>query len=316
MNFYASSDFLETVATVHFPGQRHSIDDYEVQGQTFRLLTLGGRKVITQCTFLDYHEPLAPAERTTATPRTLYLEDVARRVVTMKDWQDDPSGFGMRPAPFVDFEGFARYEDYQAFIAKRTKDRFKKNARLRERLAEDFGELSFSVDDTRADVLDKSLTWKSQQLRDTGLPDVLANPANWEFYRELRRRGVLRASTLRARERLLAAWLGYVHEGYWSGWIFTYDHDPALKKYSLGWQLMESLLKQCHAEGLRGFDFSVGSSDYKLAYGTHVRLLSPHGTLPLGRRVTQQLKAGLKPVLARFPKLLEGARTLQHRLRT
>src|SRR5262249_30308499 len=160
-------------------------------------------------------------------------------------------------------------------------DRFKKNARLRERLAEDFGELVFTLDDTSPDVLDLSIKWKSQQLLDTGLPDIYAKPQNVEFFRELRRRGALRSSTLRVKGRLLSSLLGFVHDKVWSGWVFTFDHDPAFKKYSLGWQLMESMLEECHQSGLSGFDFSTGSSDYKFAYGTHVRILSSVGSRPL-----------------------------------
>jgi CelD/BcsL family acetyltransferase involved in cellulose biosynthesis len=233
----------------------------------------------------------------------------------MQEWIANESLRTYRPAPFVDFSEFADYSEYRAFLMKRSKDRFKKNWRLRERLENDFGTLKFTFNDSGDDVLEKSLTWKSAQLRETGLPDLFRKEENWEFYRELKRRGVLLSSTLRANERLLSSWLGYTHNGYWSGWIFTYDHDPALKKYSIGWQLMDSLLQTCHERKLKGFDFSIGHSDYKMTYGTHVRLLGSVGTRPAHQVVLNKLEKLAKSQLERFPSVMARARVVARRFR-
>jgi CelD/BcsL family acetyltransferase involved in cellulose biosynthesis len=312
MNFFASRVYLDTVSSVYFAGKKTQIQDFEVDGQVYRFLVVEGRRVLTDWVFLDYREALAPSEIDKPQKRDIYIEGAVRDVVTVEKWQSPDFNRWGKPSPFVDFTGFATYEDYRTHIYKRGRDRFKKNTRLRERLGQDFGELEFTLDDLAPDVLDLSLKWKSQQLRETELPDLFAKPQNTEFFRELRRRNGLRASTLRARGRLLSAWLGFVHEGVWSGWIFTYDHDPALKKYSLGWQLMESMLEECFRSRLKGFDFSAGASDYKFAYGTHVRILGPVGTPNLSRR----LKDDAKRVLQRYPKLLEGARSVVRTART
>ena len=235
---------------------------------------------------------------------------MARETVTIESWQDPAMVRQGRPAPFVDFSGFASYADYRAYITKRGKDCFKKNARLRERLAEDFGELVFTLDDTSPDVLDQPAVEVEAARLQTGLPDIYAKPANVEFFHELRRRGALRSSTLRARGRLLSSWLGFVHDRVWSGWVFTFDHYSAFKKYSLGWQLMESLLEECHRSGLAGFDFSTGSSDYKLAYGTHVRVLGDVGHRPLSQQLILKLKTDAKRLLERYPRLRGPVETL------
>ena len=314
MNFYASQPFLDTVARVYFPHQRSRIQDFEVEGKVYRLLVVGSGRVITRWSFLDYCEPIQPDNVHEPVRRKLFIPNAVHGIVSMQDWASRSDEYGAyMPAPFVDFAEYPNYKDYLSFLMKRSKDRFKKNYRLRERLAEDFGQLQFCANDDEPDVLEKSLEWKSAQLRDTGLPDLFRKPENRQFYYELKRRGVLLSSTLRANGRLLSSWLGYIHEGYWSGWIFTYDHDPALKKYSLGWQLMDSLLQDCHEKQLKGFDFSVGHSDYKMTYGTHVRLLGSVGTRPKREAMLLALRSQVKAKLVRFPKLLETVRQLARR---
>ena len=314
MNFYCSSAFLDTIARVYFPGKSACIRDYEVDGRIYRFLVIGGRRVVTQANFLDYSEPVVGNEISTVHHRRLFVPNAVDRIVTMDEWFGDQQLRDFRPAPFLDFSEFPTFDAYKEFLLERSKARFKKNWRLRTRLEEDFGELSFTVNDDGDDVLAKSLAWKSDQLRSTGLDDLFAKEQNWEFFRELKRNGALLSSTLRANGRLLSAWLGYIHEGYWSGWIFTYDHDPALKKYSLGWQLMDSLLEECHERKLKGFDFSVGLADYKTTYGTHVRLLRSVGRRAIQDEAVHQLRAITKSSLARFPGLLEQTRKLVRRM--
>ncbi len=310
MNFYASPAFLETLGRVYFPGTPTRLRDFEVDDKAFRLLEVGGKRIITSFCFYDYVEPLSVNEVNQAEKRSLFLPSVALSSVPIAEWSEGAVRLE-KPAPYVDFRGFGSYAEYQAMIFQRG-SRFKKNQRLRERLAEDFGELYFNVHDTAPDVFGLSFAWKSLQLQATGLEDIYADPKNCQFLKMLRDEGVLRCSTLRAGDRLLASWLGFVHEGVWSGWVFAHDPDPELKKYSLGWQLMESLLKECFESGLTGFDFSVGASDYKFGYGTHVRLVAPFGRRSASAALGVQLKAGAKQVLERVPGLLERAREVQN----
>lgn len=74
----------------------------------------------------------------------------------------------------------------------------------------------------------------------------------------------------------MSAWVGFIHEGVWSGWIFTYD--PALKKYSPGHQLLIRMIETSCQLGHREFDFSIGAQDYKLQYASHGRVLAKIGS--------------------------------------
>jgi CelD/BcsL family acetyltransferase involved in cellulose biosynthesis len=311
VNFYASHDYLDVVATTYFPGRRAEIDDYEVDGRFFRLLRPSFRRPITDWYFLDYHEPLGAFETKRARAARVHLRKVVLRTTTIEEWEKTEKARGTPAAFIVDFTGFESYAAYREHVRARARDRIKKNARLRERLAEDVGALEFLVDDTKDDVLSLSLGWKGRQLVETGLSNIFTNPKNVEFFHELRRRGLLRASTLRAGGRLLSAWLGVVHDRVWTGWIFTYDHDPALKRYSLGWQLMESILEESHRSGHRAFDFSVGVSDYKLTYATHVKLLGAVGATPLRERAL----AGVKRAFQKHPRVLAALGDLRRAIR-
>ncbi|NNK91472.1 MAG: GNAT family N-acetyltransferase, partial [Acidimicrobiia bacterium] len=121
------------------------------------------------------------------------------------------------------------------------------------------------------------------------------------------------SSTLRADGRLISVWLGFVHDDVWSGWIFAYDPDPAIRKYSAGKQLLHSMLEESHRLGHREFDFSIGDEDYKWFFATHARVLGPVGQPPISERVrtsAREAKRFTKQVLARHPKLLDGAASL------
>jgi CelD/BcsL family acetyltransferase involved in cellulose biosynthesis len=98
------------------------------------------------------------------------------------------------------------------------------------------------MDDQCDDVFALARQWKGQQLREMGFPDFFDAPQTLEFLEALRERGLLVSSTLRASGRLVSLWIGYVHEGSWSGWIFAYD--PALKKFSPGHQLLIRMFEE------------------------------------------------------------------------
>jgi CelD/BcsL family acetyltransferase involved in cellulose biosynthesis len=100
----------------------------------------------------------------------------------------------------------------------------------------------------------------------------------------------------------------------WSGWIFTFDHDPALKKFSLGRQLLHSMLEEGQRQGHRQFDFSTGDEEYKWLYATHARLLGPIGVPPLKQRLIAQAAGPARKLLARYPNALKFARSLSRSL--
>lgn len=309
MNFYASREFLDAAAEVHFKGQHTAIEDVAIGSEVLRLLVVDGRPV-TKLQFLDVHQPLQANEITNTRRQARYARHVVRGVVDCGDSSRDAGPCHVL-APFVDWSGFASFAAYKQGLLARHKGLVKDRERRGRSLAANHGALTFTVDDTSDDVLILAQRWKREQLHATGHFDYFATPQALEFFAALRARGVLVTSTLRTGGRLAAVWIGFIYDGVWSGWVFTYD--PAFKKYSAGHQLLSFMLEESFRRGHREFDFSEGGEDYKLLYATHARLLGDIGRPPL----TRSLKAFAKAALHRHnPKLLNTTRGFLHALRT
>lgn len=318
MQFYASNEYLNVAAQAYFPGRGTSIELVRIGGKVFRLLVIDGRKPVSDLNFVDYLEPLDSYDPSAPLREGSYARSVVRRIVEASEWESERHD-ELQPAPFVDWSRFDGFEDYEAFLESRSKRLYKEQQRRGRRLAELFGDLSFKMNDPGDDVMPLAFKWKVQQFRDTGAPNYLADSRNRRYFELLREHGLLTASTLRGDGRLLSVWLGFVHEGVWSGWIFSYDKDPALQKFSLGHQLLHRMLKESKRLGHREFDFSIGDEDYKWFYSTHVRVLGPAGSPPLAIRASaaiRQAKRRTKDALGRHPALLRGATALAETLRS
>ena len=314
INFYASPEYLEVVAETYFRGRRVSVEDVRIGSDILRLLVVDGRRVVTNVDFLDYHAPLPAAAAAKVTRSFGYAPSVARQIIRAGEWDADRFA-GFEPAPFVDWSQFRSFEQYCDFLKARGKGLYKEYERRRRRLVDSVGEIDFRMDDDRPDVLELARQWKSRQLRETGAKNYFRDPRNSEYFARLREKGLLTASTLRAGDRLLSTWMGFVYRDVWSGWVFTYDHDPALRKFSLGHQLLRSMLEESFRQGHREFDFSIGNEDYKWFYATHARILGPIGRAPLRQRLLVRARDDAKRVLSRYPKLLSMAVALKRKLR-
>jgi CelD/BcsL family acetyltransferase involved in cellulose biosynthesis len=292
MNFYASAGYLGVVADTYFPGRSTRVADVALGDVVLRVLVVDERRIVTDVPFLDYHEPLAPDEIGTVERWHGYAPAVARAVVASQDRSGVAPGLVL--SPFVDWSGFETYDAYFEFIKSRHTGSIRKIRRLRRRLEEKHGPLEFSADDRRGDVLAFAFHWKSRQFRATDVDDLFADPRNVHFFECLRERDLLVASTLRADGQLLSVWLGFIHERIWSGWIFTYNRDPELRQYSIGHQLLQSMLRHSRESGHHAFDHSVGGQDYKWLYATHARVLQPVGDPPPAARTF--IRKGLQHV--------------------
>ena len=310
MNFYASPEYLALVSQAYFKGLPTSVQDVRIGRDVLRLLVVDNDRVITEVPFLDYHEPLAAADIRWPTRAHGYARWVTRGVIEESEW-DAGARPGIEAAPYVDWSKFASFDAYMALLKTRRKGILKEHERRRRRLAEDFGELTFCVDDHADDVFELARRWKRQQLVATGANDYLANPQNVEYLHLARERGVLLSSTLRAGGRLLSVWMGFIHDEVWSGWVFTFDQDPMLRKYSLGHHLLRSMLEESCRRKHRQFDFSIGGEEYKWIYSTHARLLGPIGRAPLQERVVTLAKEQATKALAAKPAWMALARSLR-----
>jgi len=279
MNFYASREFLDAAAAVHFAGRTTSIENVRIGDDVLRLLVVDGRP-ITKLLFLDIHQPLAPAEIDGPVRQGRYARAVVRGVIEAAAWQ--PSAFAhFDLAPFVDWSGFTSFESYREWLLSRHRGLVRDRERRWRGLGKTHGAVVFTANDPADDVLDAARRWKSPQLRLAGHADCFDLPQTMPFLETLRNQGHLVCSTLRAGGTLVSLWLGFIHEGNWSGWIFAYD--PAFHRYSVGHCLVMGMLEESFARGHREFDFSEGAEDYKLMYATHGRLLGEIGRPPLTR---------------------------------
>lgn len=306
MNFFASDAYLNLVGEVYFPGRSRTIRTVSLRGERLRLLEVDGR-LVTDLTFLDYHDPFPGsavgegADRHWPEVRAFapwVVRDIvpAERCDVVCDEQRDV-------APFIDWTRFSSFDEYWATVRGRPNVR-EYERRLR-RLGDAYGPVTFTPFDQGDDVLDLCRAWKSRQLRLSGLDDFYASPTNVRFFKALRDRGLLFAATLRASGHLLSAWLGVIHEGSLSGWIFTHAPDPELKKYSPGQGLLHHLLRYSYEQGHRQLDFSVGAGEYKSLYATDVRILGPVGRQSFPVAVRRKARQLLKDVLRTHPALFE-----------
>jgi hypothetical protein len=307
-NLYASRGFLDVIAQVYFPGKTCRIEDYGLGSDVFRLLTVDGEGPVVRQTFLDIHEPLR--NRSTSRPRCRLrrLEGASHSIISVDEYkggQHPPDFFG---APTVLWSGFAKWDDYLDLLRRRRV--LADDQRRKRRLEEAIGPLEFRADDQDEDVLTTCFAWKSARDQESSRPDLFSVEANRRFFHEMRARGLLRVSTLRAGGTLLAVWLGAVHQRRWTGWVFAFNNDAALAKYSLGRQLLHFMLEESFRDGHEEFDFSIGMEPYKLYFATHVRVVTTLGSPPLGQR----FRAAAKTALAHAPWLYARVRALKQRL--
>lgn len=305
MNFYASQEYLEVLAEVYFSGHRTRVADVRVGDDVLRLLEVDRKRVITKALFLDYHEPLCEAEIRAPTRSLDFAEPVSRGVIEIDRWTQGAFP-GHDLAPYVDWSMFPTWDDYKTFLISRQRGLVRDRERRRRRLAENVGELVFRMDDPEDDVIELARRWKSHQLQETGQQDYFADPKAIAFLKLLRQKGLITSSSLRASGRLLSTWIGFVHDHVWSGWVFTFD--PQLAKYSVGHQLLTSMLEESHRLKHRQFDFSIGPESYKMLYATHGRILGPVGQTPVLKRAYTRVKHEAQ---MRTPSLFARARTIK-----
>lgn len=320
-NLYTQPEFIDVLGEVFHPGRTCRPADVAVGCEVYRLPWVEGRGPVPDTTFVDYHEPVGRLDTAVGwglrpgagaarrLQRLQRLRPASRGLVGMDEWRarDRAEALG---APVVLWQGFARWEDYLALLRQRRV--LPEDQRRRRRLEALVGPLRFAVDDLGGDVLPTCFDWKSARDRAADRAELFASEAPRRFFEALRSRGLLRASTLRAGDgQLLSIWLGALHAGRWTGWVFAFNPDPALARCSPGRQLLYPMLEESWRAGHREFDFSIGLEPYKLSFATHVRVLGTAGRPPAGER----LAALARRLLARRPGLLQALRALRRRVR-
>ena len=309
MSVYSTPAFLETLAELYYPGRAAAVEVCGLGDLAVRLLVLDGHEVVTRAPYYDFPLPLeAPW---TGPVRSLrYLPRAVLRTTTVED--RPAPGPGQHPSPYVAWSRFADHAAFESMVGQRIGNLLPDSRRRQRKLERDLGPVRFTFDDERPEAFDSCVRWKSAQYRETGLPDLFAEPRNVELFRRLRQRGVVVLSSLCAGERLVAAHLGGLADARLAWWVPAYD--PVLAGYSPGRLMLHELLRESHARGHREFDFLIGDEAYKYHYATHSRLIGPLGTPPLRDRLLGTLTSKTKAALEGHPALMSAARTMKRHL--
>jgi Acetyltransferase (GNAT) domain len=289
-NLYASPEFLDVVAKIYFPARDCRVEDFQLDGRVFRLLSVDGYPLTTDQAFLDMHEPLLFPQNHSRAKKLRRLASVSHGLVTVDEFKNNVVWRNFLGAPTVLWNAFGDWSDYLALLLDRGV--LRDDRRRWRRLEELVGPLNFMANDLSEDVLSTCFSWKSARDRALKRTDLFARDQTRAFFRELHGRRLLQASTLRGDGQLLAIWLGAIFQGRWSGWVTAYKPDPSLAKFSLGRQMLYPMLEESYRAGHQEFDFSIGLESYKLFFATHARAVGSLGA-PLIREQLLTLGKGL-----------------------
>lgn len=307
MNVFTTDAFLETAAAVFFPGRSWRAEVFRIEGRILKLLVVDG-DVIERMPFYDYPQPLDGW--TGAVTDRWYFPRTVVQTQLVSERAIEPAGF--QPSPYIDWTRFADEKAFQTHVAKSSSLKSNDTARQRRRIERELGPLKFVLDDSRPEVFDACVKWKSAQYVETGVGDMFAAPQNVELFRQLHARGLVKVSSLSAKDTLLAAHFGTHTDKRFTWWIPAYD--ATYGKYSPGRLLLEELMRSSQQQGDLEFDFLIGDEKYKFMFATHNRVIGPIGAPPVSLLLQNLAKQQTKTVLERYPKAMELARDLKRRL--
>ncbi len=311
MNLFASDIYLDTVADIYFPGRVRAIEIFRTGGNYFRLLALDNKEVITTWPFLDFLEPLSnPPIK--GFKELAYIPNTVLEIIPADRRSPGGGRIDVEPAPFIHWGQFPDWAAFEALVASRRKNLKRESLRKQRGLENTLGALSIVLSDTRPEVFDQCIQWKSAQYVRTGLRDLFANPDHVRFFRELLRKELVIASSISAGGRLLAVHLGALADRTFYSWVAAYD--PQHSTYSPGALLLEALLAESWRRRDLEFNFLIGDQEYKWFYATHNRVIGPQGSVPLTIRLAKAAKRPIRKALSNRPQLLLLARKLMRRL--
>ena len=192
-------------------------------------------------------------------------------------------------------------DDYWEGLRAASPKRFKNMRRLEHKMAREVGESVLTAPETDQAAFDQLLAWKSEQLRRTGLHDVLATPWSRRLMQSLfdTREGDLQGLliTLRVEGRPVAGHFGVRLGDAFHPWIAAYA--PELAPYSPGTTFLSEAIRAMPSLGLTSYDLSAGSDHYKRPFASE--------TAPVREGVMRAHGGGLQRSLGRLTGVL-GAR--------
>lgn len=154
----------------------------------------------------------------------------------------------------------------------------KKSQRQKENKLRREGTLEFDTFTRAADILPKLDEFFEQHIerwQETPSPSLFLEEKNKQFYRQmidsLDQTGWLRFTLVRLDGKMIAAHLGWFHEGHFYWYKPTFDIK--LKDYSPGEVLLKRTIEQAVEDHAEEFDFLLGDEAYKKRFATRTRNL-------------------------------------------
>ena len=144
-------------------------------------------------------------------------------------------------------------------------DYIRKTEGLARKLAREFGDIEFLLEDRSSTSLNQILAWKSEQYRQSGITDVLAVPWAGALLRQVAESsgetfsGM--CSVLRVGGRVVAGHIGMRSSEVLHYWFPAYD--PEFAKFSVGIILLLRMAQSVSQQGVRTIDLGKGISPYK-----------------------------------------------------
>ncbi|MAD81078.1 MAG: hypothetical protein CMJ50_09590 [Planctomycetaceae bacterium] len=187
------------------------------------------------------------------------------------------------------------FETYCSGLRKSGVDELQQTRRKARKLAREVGPLRFEFQSPDSGLLDRLITWKSEQYRRTQVTDVFSFPWTTALLHTLQaHQGENLAGTLSvlySGDRPVALHMGMECRGLLHWWFPTYD--PGLAKYSPGRILLLELLQAAESNGVHKVDLGRGVVGYKSRAMTGaVTLAEGKADLrPLARRLQNSLRS-------------------------
>lgn len=313
-NVFSDNLFLETFARSYHPESGWEILDVRCESLDFRLLSVNG-VVMVENQLVDFFEP---SDKPAAAPRAVpYIPRASVSSVPASDVLDRRIEHEGLISPYLLWKGFSDWNACELRFKERSREVAKRFnlqvnvARKRKAIEKQLGPLVFEYDDG-AEHLAEFYQWKSARYHEIGAKDLWQSAANRRFIENLHAVGLLRISTLKAGDRLIALHLGFDAGGRFYWWLPTFDRD--LGKYSVGRVLLSEILKYSFDHGHREFDFLNGGEAYKWCYATDVRLVRSLGRPSFVQRTKQAVKQAMHTITDRSESVRSMARATQNLL--
>jgi len=160
-------------------------------------------------------------------------------------------------------------EDFDSYWSARSAD-LRRNVRRYRAKAEAEAPLQFSVDARPSDALvDAVLQLHTRRWRAAGQRGMVSANASAQFLKEMSARfaqcDMTRVFSLRFRDKIVAAILGFILNGQFFSYMSGFD--PEFESLGFGRTILFETIRSLHHAGVRRFDFLRGDEDYKSWWG-------------------------------------------------